>query len=77
MKIHKEGSGTIAISTFIAAAIILITVLLVMPAYPILGWVTVLAILGLLVFILSFFSHTGPRLSCGRRSDSGALRTAR
>jgi phosphatidylserine decarboxylase len=55
MKIHKEGFRTIVISTFIAAAIVVLTVLLVMPAYPILGWVTVMAILGLLIFILSFF----------------------
>ncbi|GAA4744078.1 phosphatidylserine decarboxylase family protein [Flavisolibacter ginsenosidimutans] len=55
MKIHKEGFRTIVISTFVAAAIIVLTVLLVMPAYPILGWITVMAILGLLVFILSFF----------------------
>ena len=55
MKIHKEGFGTIVISTVIAAAIIVLTVLLVMPAYPILGWITVMAILGLLIFILSFF----------------------
>ncbi len=55
MKIHKEGFGTILISTIVAAAIVLITVLLVMPAYPILGWITVMAILGLLIFILSFF----------------------
>jgi phosphatidylserine decarboxylase len=55
MKIHKEGFGTIVISTIIAAAIILLTVLLIMPAYPILGWITVMAILGLLIFILSFF----------------------
>lgn len=55
MKIHKEGFGTIAISTIVAAGIVLLTVLLVMPAYPLLGWVTVLAILGLLIFILSFF----------------------
>jgi len=55
MKIHKEGFQTIAISTFIAAAIILLTVLLIMPAYPVIGWITVLAILGLLIFILSFF----------------------
>ena len=26
-----------------------------MPAYPVIGWVTILAILGLLIFILSFF----------------------
>ena len=55
MKIHKEGFKTIAVSTFIAAAIILLTVLLIMPAYPLIGWITVLAILGLLIFILSFF----------------------
>ena len=55
MKIHKEGFGTILISTIVAAAIVLLTVLLIMPAYPILGWIIVMAILGLLVFILSFF----------------------
>jgi len=55
MKIHKEGFRTIFISTIIAAAIILLTVLLIMPAYPIIGWITVLAIIGLVIFILSFF----------------------
>ena len=55
MKIHKEGLGTIVISTVIAAVIVLLTVLLIMPAYPVLGWITVMAILGLLIFILSFF----------------------
>jgi phosphatidylserine decarboxylase len=55
MKIHKEGFQTIVISTVIAAAIILLTVLLIMPAYPVIGWITVMAILGLLIFILSFF----------------------
>jgi phosphatidylserine decarboxylase len=55
MKIHKEGFRTILVSTLVAAAIVVVTVLLVMPAYPLLGWVTVMAILGLLIFILSFF----------------------
>ena len=55
MKIHKEGFQTIVISTIIAAAIVLLTVLLIMPVYPIIGWITVMAILGLLIFILSFF----------------------
>lgn len=55
MKIHKEGSQTIVISTIVTAVIILLSVLLLMPAYPILGWVIVLGILGLLIFILSFF----------------------
>lgn len=55
MKIHKEGFQTLLISTIIVAAIVLLTVLLVMPAYPVVGWVIVLAILGLLVFLFSFF----------------------
>lgn len=55
MKIHKEGFRTILISTFIAAVIVVLTVLLVLPAYPIIGWITVMATIGLLIFILSFF----------------------
>jgi phosphatidylserine decarboxylase len=35
--------------------IILLTVLLIMPRYPILGWLMALGISGLLIFILSFF----------------------
>lgn len=55
MKIHKEGTPTIVISTVIVAVIILLTMLLIMPAYPVVGWVLVMAIIGLLIFILSFF----------------------
>ena len=55
MKIHKEGFGTIVISTVIAAVIVLLTVLLIMPRFPILGWIIAVGIGGLLVFILSFF----------------------
>jgi len=55
MKIHKEGYPTILISTVIVAVIVLLTVLLVMPRFPILGWIIALGIVGLLVFILSFF----------------------
>lgn len=55
MKIHKEGFGTIVTSTVIAAVIILLTVLLIMPRFPILGWIIAVGIAGLLVFILSFF----------------------
>jgi phosphatidylserine decarboxylase len=55
MKIHKEGFGTILISTIIAAVIVLVTVLLVMPKYPVLGWIIAVGISGLLIFILSFF----------------------
>jgi phosphatidylserine decarboxylase len=55
MKIHKEGFGTILISTIVVAVIILLTVLLVMPRYPILGWIIAVGVCGLLLFILSFF----------------------
>ncbi len=55
MKIHKEGYPTIAITTIIAAAIVLLTVLLIMPAFPVIGWIMILLIVGLLIFILSFF----------------------
>jgi phosphatidylserine decarboxylase len=55
MKIHKEGFGTILISTVVAAVIVLLTVMLIMPRYPILGWIVAIGISGLLLFILSFF----------------------
>jgi phosphatidylserine decarboxylase len=55
MKIHKEGFGTIVTSTVIAGVIVLLTVLLIMPRFPILGWIIAVGIAGLLVFILSFF----------------------
>jgi phosphatidylserine decarboxylase len=35
--------------------IVLLTVLLIMPAYPIIGWILVLMIIGLVIFVLSFF----------------------
>lgn len=59
MRIHKEGFGTILISTIIVAVIILLTVLLIMPVYPILGWIIAVGVAGLLIFILSFFRIPG------------------
>lgn len=55
MKLHKEGFQTILISTIIAAVIVLLTVLLIMPQFPILGWIIAVGILILLIFIFSFF----------------------
>ena len=55
MRIHKEGYPTILISTVVVAVIVLLTVLLISPRFPILGWIISIGILGLLVFILSFF----------------------
>ncbi|MDQ6608805.1 MAG: phosphatidylserine decarboxylase family protein [Bacteroidota bacterium] len=55
MKIHKEGYQTIIVSTVIVAVIVVLTMFLIMPAYPIVGWLLVMLITGLLIFILSFF----------------------
>ncbi len=43
------------LSTVITAVIVTLTVLLIMPRYPVLGWLIAVAIVGLLIFILSFF----------------------
>ena len=55
MKIHKEGYASIIVSIIIVAAINLLTIFLVAPRYPIIGWVVFFATLGLFIFILSFF----------------------
>ena len=55
MKIHKEGLQTILISTVVAAVVILLSVNFIMPRFPVLAWIISIAIIGLLVFILSFF----------------------
>lgn len=55
MKIHKEGFRTILISTIAASIIVLLTLLLIMPRYPILGWIVAMGVGVLLIFILSFF----------------------
>lgn len=43
------------ISTIVAAVVILLTVLLIMPRFPIVGWIIAVGMVGLLIFILSFF----------------------
>lgn len=55
MRLHKEGLATIFITTIFVAAVLWITVLLISPRYPILGWIISIGIVGLLIFILSFF----------------------
>lgn len=55
MKIHKEGFRTILVCAIVAAAIIVPTVLLIVPSYPLIGWITVAAMVALFFFILSFF----------------------
>ncbi|RYY90942.1 MAG: phosphatidylserine decarboxylase family protein [Chitinophagaceae bacterium] len=55
MRIHKEGFVTILITVIVVAAINLLTLFFVTPSYPTLGWIIMLAAIGLLVFILSFF----------------------
>jgi phosphatidylserine decarboxylase len=55
MRIHKEGLATIVISTVLVAVIVLLTILFIMPAHPIIGWIISFGVFGLLLFILSFF----------------------
>jgi phosphatidylserine decarboxylase len=55
MRIHKEGLATILISIVVVSVVNLITLFLLMPRYPVLGWIIMLGMLGLLIFILSFF----------------------
>ena len=55
MKIHKEGYQTIVLVAIVAAAIVVLTFLFVLPSYPVLGWITIAAIIGLFLFIVSFF----------------------
>ncbi len=55
MHIHKEGTGTIVLSAVITAVVILVSVLFIMPRYETLGWIVAIGIVGLLIFILSFF----------------------
>jgi phosphatidylserine decarboxylase len=55
MRIHKEGLPTILITTIVVCGVLILTNLLIMPRYPILGWIATIGIVGLLIFILSFF----------------------
>jgi phosphatidylserine decarboxylase len=55
MRLHKEGLATILITTVVVAVILLLTVLLISPRFPILAWIIAIGIIGLLIFILSFF----------------------
>ncbi len=55
MKIHKEGYASIIISIIVVAVINLLTLFLIAPRYPILGWLIFFATIGLLIFIFSFF----------------------
>ncbi|RYZ19896.1 MAG: phosphatidylserine decarboxylase family protein [Chitinophagaceae bacterium] len=55
MRIHKEGLATILIATIVVSAVNLLTLFLLMPRYPVLGWIIMIGMVGLLIFILSFF----------------------
>jgi phosphatidylserine decarboxylase len=55
MRIHKEGIATILITTIVVAVINLVTLFLVTPSYPVVGYLIFFATIALLVFILSFF----------------------
>ena len=55
MKIHKEGVSTITISAVIVAIIIVVSILLIAPRFPVLGWIVGVSTIGFLVFIFFFF----------------------
>jgi phosphatidylserine decarboxylase len=55
MKIHKEGLQTIIISTVVTLVVILITVNFLMTKHPVWAWIINIVMIGLLIFILSFF----------------------
>jgi phosphatidylserine decarboxylase len=55
MRIHKEGLATILISVIVVSVVNLVTLFLLMPRYPVLGWIIMIGMVGLLLFILSFF----------------------
>jgi phosphatidylserine decarboxylase len=55
MRIHKEGFTTIYISIVVVAIINLLTLFLISPRYPVLGWLVAIGTVVLLIFILSFF----------------------
>jgi phosphatidylserine decarboxylase len=59
MRIHKEGRATITITLVVVAIINLLTIFLLAPAHPIIGWLIFIATLGLFIFILSFFRIPG------------------
>jgi phosphatidylserine decarboxylase len=55
MRIHKEGFTTIYISIVVVAIINLLTLFLISPRYPVLGWLVAIGTVVLLIFVLSFF----------------------
>lgn len=55
MRIHKEGGATILISAIIVIVIFVLSILFIIPRSSIIGWITILAAIGLFIFILSFF----------------------
>ncbi|MDB5253311.1 MAG: phosphatidylserine decarboxylase [Flaviaesturariibacter sp.] len=59
MRIHKEGRATITITLVVVALINLVSIFLLAPAHPIIGWLIFMITLGLFIFILSFFRIPG------------------
>jgi phosphatidylserine decarboxylase len=55
MKIHKEGRGTIVLSAVVAAVLSLASLYFLAPSYPALGWLIVIVLIVLFLFIVSFF----------------------
>ena len=55
MTIHKEGYKTIAVATLVFAVLNLLSFFFISAAAPWLSWLLLVALFGLLLFIISFF----------------------
>ena len=55
MTIHKEGYKTIAIATLVFTVLNLLSFFFISAAAPWLSWLLLIALFGLLLFIISFF----------------------
>ena len=55
MTIHKEGYKSIAIATLIFTILNLLSFFYISASAPVLSWIIFIALLGLLIFLISFF----------------------
>lgn len=65
MTIHKEGYKSIAIAAIVFAVVNLASFYYISFSWPWLSWLIVLATLGLLLFLISFFRVPNRRLTTG------------
>ncbi len=65
MTIHKEGYKSIAIATLIFAFLNILSFFFISARLPLVSWLIFIVLLGLLLFIISFFRIPGRNLTYG------------